>query len=260
MIMMKQKKNVFTLVELLVVISVIAILAGLLLPALNKAREKAHAIGCLNNLKQSGTALIMYADSSDDYFPAPLFQQETGSPAPEFEIPWVGTLLLSMTPGLKEAEVSTGSNSSYSVEKNIRITKPYRCTKDFALGAQAGMIVRQTFGLSAAYSGVRTVTRSTRRADILKAKNSIGYVVPGTNRTIIAGDSMKGNSKHAYSTINDPNTTQDSYHGLITTRHSGTANVLHLDMSATSQKPGSLFKNFNIYRYFDENKLFHKYK
>lgn len=66
------KNKGFTLIEIMVVIAIIITLAGLLMPALNKARRQAKRVECINNLRQIGIALNSYALDNDEKFPTSL--------------------------------------------------------------------------------------------------------------------------------------------------------------------------------------------
>ena len=75
-----QPTHAFTLIELLVVIAIIAILAAMLLPALSRAKERAHTTQCVSNLWQIGVAMQLYGDDSEERLPA-----ANGS------VPWTST-------------------------------------------------------------------------------------------------------------------------------------------------------------------------
>jgi prepilin-type N-terminal cleavage/methylation domain-containing protein len=76
----ESRRDGFTLVELLVVIAILTILAGLLLPALNRARETARQITCVNNQKQVGILITLYADGSEGRLPSGEYKMGAASP------------------------------------------------------------------------------------------------------------------------------------------------------------------------------------
>ena len=78
----------FTLVELLVVIGIIALLIGVLLPALSKARQQSQTVACMSNMRQLGTALVMFTQEHKGYLPKAWFNARpaVSQPTPGFDV------------------------------------------------------------------------------------------------------------------------------------------------------------------------------
>ncbi len=107
--MRTNRKQGFTLIELLVVIAIIAILAAILFPVFAKAREQARKTSCTSNLKQLGTAFLMYCQDYDERLPGVRFGDGPGQSWPWVVYPgsadWTGVFFQGVQPYIKNTQI-----------------------------------------------------------------------------------------------------------------------------------------------------------
>lgn len=204
----RYRKEPFTLIELLVVIAIIAILASLLLPALQQARDRAKQSNCLSNIRQLGSAMRLYEDENNGFYPS----AKNASGGNETQVRW--------PPMLKKY---MGGNSG--------ISNAFWCPED--LNVKKGLDKTTLFaGYRISYGINRMHITGRKNVNALKASTTVG---------LVEADKPSGGGD-AYTV-----SWADTANACATVRHSRAANVCWLDGHGSAvQSPNGLGTGFYL--------------
>ena len=227
---MKQKKMLFTLIELLVVIAIIAILASMLLPALNKARDKAKAISCVNQLKQVGLAFTNYIDDSAGMFP-PIHQ---GNP---YAWNW----------GYGLCSNNYLSPKMLFCPSATELTNKYSRVGSGNTAVELPTTVSRYLYIHYGYNGDFIGSSTKINGNLLPSAKLSSIKSPSSK--IILADSYNNGDRGGYNIASDATTTTATQ--LIHDRHSNGANILWVDGHVGHQKYARLSLQNGTNKHFD---------
>jgi prepilin-type N-terminal cleavage/methylation domain-containing protein/prepilin-type processing-associated H-X9-DG protein len=202
---MPTRRRAFTLIELLVVIAIIAVLIGLLLPAVQKVREAAARTQCTNNLKQMGLALHSYHDVNQALPPGYLATQVYSDGATDTAPGWGwGTFIL---PYLEQGNLYAQLNLTQPIQASSSvqsIIKMYLCPSDTvpaapftvtdSFGASVMLAAPSSYAASCGGDETDTADPAGKGVFYRNSKTRLTDITDGTSQTIFLGERACSNA------------------------------------------------------------------